>query len=256
MISNPVIDALMNRASVRSYTTEMPSQELIETIVRAGQQAPFAMQLCSTILTRTGKISWDAPLNFIICADAHRMERITERRGKQLVMNDLLLLLFALQDAAYMVQNMVIAAESLGLGSCYIGSAPMQAEKLVAEYKLPPKVFPLVMLVMGFPAEETPTRPRYPLPFSLFEEQYPAFTDEQVTEAMGVMDAGYLDQDYYRKGGYKIPLEKGRADPYTFDDYSWTEHMSRKMQWFPSAKLLLRAMKACGFDLLSEDGES
>ena len=73
MISNPVIDTLMRRASVRAYTDQMPSQERIETIVRAGQQAPFAMQLCSTILTRTGKIPWDAPLNFIICADACSM---------------------------------------------------------------------------------------------------------------------------------------------------------------------------------------
>lgn len=255
MLSNPVIDTLMKRASVRAYTDEMPSQEMIETIVRAGQQAPFAMQLCSTVLTRTGKITWDAPLNFIICADAHRMERITKRRGKQLRMNDLLLLLFAMQDAAYMAQNMVIAAESLGLGSCYIGSAPLQAEKLIKRHKLPPKVFPLVGLVMGYPAEETPTRPRYPLSFSLFEEEYPGLSDEEYDEAMRIMDEGYLAQDYYRKAGYKIPLAEGQTDPYTFDDYSWTEHISRKMQWYPSAKLLLRAMRACGFELLSEEAD-
>ncbi len=71
MLSNPVIDTLMRRASVRKYTDQVPSDEVIETIMRAGQQAPFAMQMCSVVLEREGSIAWDAPLNFVICADAH-----------------------------------------------------------------------------------------------------------------------------------------------------------------------------------------
>ncbi len=249
MISNPVIDQLMARASVRSYTDQMPSPEVIETIVRAGQQAPFAMQLCSTILQRSGTIPWGAPLNFIICADAHRLELILAKRNWTLEMNPMTLLLFAMQDAAYMAQNMVIAAESLDLGSCYIGAAPMMARKLIAECKLPPRVFPLVMLVMGHPAEKTPTRPRYPLSFSLFEETYPEFTDEQVEDAMRVMDEGYLAQDYYKKDQLKLKVPPGREDNFTFEDYSWTEHMSRKMQWEPSADGVLKQMRLCGFDI-------
>ena len=103
MLSNAVIEIIMKRASVRSYTDKMPSNEVIETVVRAGQQAPFAMQLCSTVLQKGGKFAWAAPLNFIILADVHRMQRILEKRGWTLRTNDLTLLLFALQDAAYMV---------------------------------------------------------------------------------------------------------------------------------------------------------
>ena len=249
MQQNPVIETLMSRASVRSYTDAIPSQEVIETIVRAGQQAPFAMQLCSTLLRRRGPIPWGAPISFIICADAHRMQLILEKRNWSLKMNDLTLLLFSFQDAAYMAQNMVIAAESLGLGSCFIGAAPMMARMLIAECKLPPKVFPLVMLVMGYPDGETPTRPRYPLPFSYFEETYPEFTDAQVEEAMRVMDEGYLAQDYYKQGKLKLPVPEGREDTFTFDDYSWTEHICRKMQWEPSAAGLQKQLQLCGFDI-------
>jgi nitroreductase len=92
MHSNPVIQALMSRASVRSYKPEAPADEVIATIVRAGQQAPFAMQLCSVILQREGKLPFAAPLQFIICADAHRMQLILERRGWKLSTNDLTLL--------------------------------------------------------------------------------------------------------------------------------------------------------------------
>jgi nitroreductase len=249
MISNDMIEILMQRASVRSYTKQMPSDEVIRTVVRAGQQAPFAMQLCSTILKRGDNIPWGAPLCFIICADAHRLELIAKRRGHETKTNDLTLLLFAIQDAAYMAQNMVVAAQALGMGSCFIGSAPMKAKAIIAECDLPARVFPLVLLVMGYPAEETPTRPRYPLSFSFSEDRYPVFTDSDIAEAMQVMDDGYLAQDYYRKANFKIPLEGDREDTYTFDTYSWTEHISRKLQWDPSSKEMIENLKACGFDI-------
>jgi nitroreductase len=249
MHSNPVIDALMSRASVREYKPDVPADDVIATIVRAGQQAPFAMQLCSVILQREGKIPYAAPLQFIICADAHRMRLILERRGWKLTTNDLTLLIFAIQDAAYLAQNMVIAAQALGLGSCYIGSAPMMAGQIIAECNLPPKVFPLVMLVMGYPDGETPTRPRYPLDFALFEGRYPKLSDEQVTRAMQEMDAGYLAQDYYRKADYMVPIEDGREERFTFDTYSWTEHICRKLQWDPSADGMRENLRRCGFEI-------
>jgi len=103
---------------------------------------------------------------------------------------------------------------------------------------------------MGYPDEEFPPRPRYPLSFTLFEDEYPELTDEQVAEAMKVMDDGYLAQEYYRKQNAKIRLDGDRAETYTYDNYSWTEHISRKWgQWYSSPEVLLEQLKACGFDL-------
>jgi FMN reductase (NADPH) len=254
MIRNPVIDVLMHRASTRAYTAEVPSQEVIETVVRAGQQAPFAYQMCSVVLERSGQIPWGAPLAFIICADAHRMSLIARRRGWDVRSCDLSLLLFAIQDAAYLAQNMVIAGESLGLGSCFIGSAPMLAPRLIARHKLPPKVFPLVMLVMGYPAEKPSPRPRFPLEFTLFEGAYPRFTEEQLARAMHAMDEGYLAQDYYRKLGARVAVPEGREDRVDERDYSWTEHISRKLQWMEDPAKLRASLRRCGFDLEAPGG--
>jgi nitroreductase len=249
-MENSVISAMLNRKSVRRYKQDQPSDEVIEAIVRAGQQAPFASQLYSVLLSRKKKAPFGAPLWFTICVDVHKLELFMAQRGWKLVTNDLLLLIFGIQDAAYMAENMVMAGESLGLGSCFLGSAPYIASKIVKEFKLPKHVFPLVQLVMGYVDEDCPPRPRYPLWFTLFEDRYPEFSAQQVAEAMQVMDEGYLAQDYYRKLKAKIHLEDGREETFNYDSYSWTEHISRKWgQWYPTPEALLKQLKACGFDI-------
>jgi hypothetical protein len=84
----------------------------------------------------------------------------------------------------------------------------------------------------------------------LFEDQYPEFNDEQIAEAMRVMDEGYLAQNYYSKDKIKIRLEKGRQETYTYDDYGWTEHISRKWgQWYESHAEILSQLEKCGLDM-------
>ncbi len=249
-MDNPVLSTMLNRKSVRRYKPDQPADEVIAAIVQAGQQAPFASQLYSVLLSRRKKAPFGAPLWFTICVDVYKLERFMALRGWKLVTNDLLMLVFGIQDAAYMAENMVIAAESLGLSSCFLGSAPYMAERIAKEFKLPKRVFPLVQLVMGYPAEEYPPRPRFPLSFTLFEDEYPRFSDEQVADAMRVMDEGYLAQGYYRKQKAKIRLEGDRPETFTYDTYSWTEHISRKWgQWFSDPEELLKQLKLRGFDL-------
>jgi FMN reductase (NADPH) len=252
MLTNPVIETMLKRKSVRKYSDQVPSDEVIETVVRAGQQAPFAGQLCSLLLSRK-KAPFGAPLWFTVCVDMHRMEVIMAKRGWTVVANDLSMLLFGIQDAALMAENMVIAAESLGMGSCFLGNTTDRAGRIQKQYKLPKRVFPLVELVMGYPAEEFPTRPRYPLEFTLFEDRYPELTDDMIADAMRVMDEGYLAQGYYRKQKAKIKLEVDREETFTYDNYSWTEHISRKWgQWLRDPKELLDQMEKCGFSVKTE----
>ncbi len=253
-MSNEVIETLLSRKSIRKYTDQTPSDEVLQAVVRAGQQAPFASQLCSVLLTRKKGLPYGAPLLFTICVDLHRMELIMHKRDWHKVTNDLSVLFFGIQDASLMAENIVIAAEAFGMGSCFLGAAPYLADKIAKEYKLPPRVFPLVQLVMGYPAENPPPRPRYPLSFSLFEDTYPELGEQEIEQAMQVMDEGYLAQDYYRKGKSKIRLETGRAETFTYDTYSWTEHISRKWgQWYASPAELLAQLARRGFDIHLDD---
>jgi len=254
-MNNPIIEAMLSRKSVRQYKDESPSDEEIASIVQAGQQAPFASQFYSLLLSRNKKNHpFKAPLLFIICVDFHKLELIMTRRNWKVVTNDLFLLLFGIQDASLMAENMVIAAESLGLGSCFLGVFPNTIERIVQEYKLPKRVFPLVRLAMGYPAENPSPRPRYPMNFVLFEDEYPEFSEEIIRKAMAKMDEGYLAEDYYRQANYKITLEVERKETFTFDNYGWTEHISRKWgQWEASPKKLLKQFAKCGFHILATD---
>jgi len=249
VIENPVIKALMAHRSIRRYTDAAPSDEVVETIVRAGQQAPFAYQMGSVLLSRKReKNPFGAPLFFTICVDAHRTALVLAERGWKLASNDLHVLLFGLEDAVMMAHNMVVAAESLNLGICYVGSAQYRSEAIAREYNLPERVFPVVGLAVGYPAENPPVRPRYPLHFTLFEDRYPDLDAASVKQAMAVMDEGYLAQNYYRRANFMIPLDEGRKESFTFDNYSWTEHIGRKLgQWSPSPDELLGQLAARGF---------
>jgi nitroreductase len=251
LFDNPTLKTMLNRKSIRKYRPDMPGNDVIHSIVRAGQQAPFAVQLCSLILSRDQEQhAYKAPLKFIICVDAHRAEVVAARRGWQIAMNDLFLLVLGMQDAALMAQNMVMAAESLGLGSCFLGAVPYQAEEIIKTYQLPKRVFPMVGLVLGYPAEDPPIRPRYPLDFTLFEGRYHEFDEETIKQAMAAMDEGYLEQNYYQGMNSMIPLRGDREETFTFENYSWTEHISRKVgQWHQSPDQLLEKLAACGFNI-------
>ena len=251
MITNPVIETMLNRKSIRKYTDATPSDEVIETIVRAGQQAPFAYQMGSLLLSRDQKNNpFKAPLLFIVCVDSHRMELVMQERGWEMANNDLSLMLLGIQDAALLAENMVIAAESLGLGSCFLGGIPYQSEDIIQDFKLPERVFPLVGLTMGYPAEDPPPRPRYPLDFALFEDEYPDMDKATIHNAMRVMDEGYMAQDYYSSKKIMIPLEIEREETYSVDTYSWTEHISRKCgQWLRTPKKVLEVFDMTGFKI-------
>jgi len=112
-----------------------------------------------------------------------------------------------------------------------------------------------VQLVIGYPDEAPRPRPRYPLDFALFEDEYPEITDEKMSEAMQVMDDGYRSQNYYKNLDAIIPLEVDREETFDYSNYGWTEHgwtehMSRKWgQWFGSPKNILTEFEKCGFYL-------
>ena len=254
MKDNLVIQTMLGHRSIRKYTEETPTDEVINTIVRAGQQAPFASQYYSILLSRNRKLNpFKAPILFTICVDSYKFERIMEKRNWKLVTNDLTLLFFGIQDAAYMAENMVIAARSMRLGSCFLGGAMFRADKIAEAYSLPKRVFPFVQLAMGYPAENPPTRPRYPMEFALFEDEYPKLNDKTILKAMRQMDKGYLAQDYYRKAKCMIPLGGNRKETFTYDNYSWTEHICRKWgQWYPTPKELLDQLNRRGFHITNK----
>ncbi len=233
---NQVLMTLMNRASVRSFKDDPVPGDVLETIVLAGRQAPFTGQMYSIITvddeeTRSqlaqhfGRLATRAPLFMLILADIRKLEKFVAARGRENKLDDISMLFLAIQDAAYAAQNMVIAAESLGLGSVYLGAAPWVAGEMARIFDLPPRVYPLVGLCLGYPSESPPPRPRIPLEHVVFDGRYRDLDGKAVEECLKVMDAGLIREGYYARGA-RISVDGD--DPVAENQYGWGEHVSRK----------------------------
>jgi len=229
---------MLRRASVRRFTDQPVARDVIERIIRVGQQAPFTAQMYSFVVTvdpgrreRAAKVLGGmvmrAPVFVLVCVDFRKLEKFIAYRGRQNRADNLGMLFLGIQDASYAAQNVVMAAEDEGLGSCFLGAAPFRAGELIDLFKLPERVYPLVGLVLGYPAERPAARPRIPLEDCLFWDEYRDLDAADVAAAMAVMDAGMIREGYYQKRNAKIPLQSGE-DHVGYDEYGWSEHMSRK----------------------------
>lgn len=236
---NEVMKAIMHHASIRKFTDQDVSDELIEQIARAGQQAPFTGQMYACIYTRDqakrerlaklfGPLVTRGPVFMLYCLDFRKLEKFIASKGRHNTASDMMMMFLGIQDVAYFGQNMVLAAESLGLGTVFLGAAPNFAAELKEIFNLPERVFPVVGMILGWPAEQPTPRPRIPTKFVLHQDEYYDLTAKDVEEALGVMDAGLIREGYYSKLNAKIPKPEAGEDDVDYDRYGWGEHMSRK----------------------------
>lgn len=172
---NEIIASLHARKSVRAYLDKPIPDEAKRAILEAACQAPTAgNQQLYTIIDVTDQALKDAlavscdhqpfiaaaPLVLIFCADCRKWLRAYEEAGQSPRRPGAGDLLLAVTDAAIAAQNAVVAAESLGIGSCYIGDILEQCETHRELLSLPTYVVPAAMLVMGYPTEQQVSRPK------------------------------------------------------------------------------------------------
>lgn len=257
-----IFKIIHNRRSIRKFTDKLVSDEVLAKILKAGVRAPFAAQLYSIVYTRNPKIIKEkircgvyptTKLLMFFFVDARKIEKIINQRGYTYDYDDINLIWLAIQDAALVAENIILAAEALGLGSVLLGAVPNHWQQINELLDVPPRVFPIVGLCIGYPEPSAlmNVRPRYPLEYIAFEDRYKDLTEKEVQECMRVMDEGYLEQGYYIKQKAKIPLKKELGeDKIDYDKYSWSEHISRKMvqgRW--GEKPFISLLKDCGFSL-------
>lgn len=172
---NQTIRSLKARKSVRAYESRPIPKQDKELILRCAMEAPTAgNQQLYTILDITDPAlkarladSCDhqpfiakAAMALIFCADFQKWVDAFEEGGahpRKPGAGDLLL---AVCDAAIAAQNAVTAAESLGIGSCYIGDIMERCELHREMLNLPEYVFPAAMVVFGYPTQQQRDRPK------------------------------------------------------------------------------------------------
>ena len=186
---------IANHRSIRKYKTEMVPDNILRQILEAGICASNTgnMQVYSMIVTKDENLRkqlWEAhfrqnmvlqaPVHITFCADVNRFGRWCRARNAEPAYENFLWFCNAAIDATLVSQNMVLAAESFGLGVCYLGTAIYNAGRFIDILKLPGGVIPVTALVLGYPDEQPPLTGRLPLEAVVHNETYRDYTSEEI----------------------------------------------------------------------------
>lgn len=247
-----VLEGMLSHRSVRAYLATPLPPGTLEALVAAAQSAPTSsnLQAWSVVAVEDGARKErlaalagdqahirDCPLFLVWLADLARLARVAEGRGLPHAGLDYTeLLLLAVIDAALAAQNAVVAAESLGLGTVYIGGIRNRPPDVAAELCLPQRVFPVFGLCVGWPdpAKPASVKPRLGQDAVLHREIYaPEAQDAAVSRYNATMAAFYRAQN--------MPVEG-----------DWAQHSARRVagpQSLSGRHTLRDALRQLGFEL-------
>ena len=207
-LMNPVIDVIHERKSVRAYEDRLLSREVRDEIIKSAMRAPTAgnMMLYSIIevSNQAAKnrlvVTCDnqpfiakAPLVLIFLADYQRwydyflvsgVREFCADKGMPMVKPEEGDLLLACCDALIAAQTAVIAAQSLGVGSCYIGDILENYEIHREMFELPQYAVPICMVCFGYPSMEQKERERterFGEEFIVFRDRYRRLGEDEFT---------------------------------------------------------------------------
>ena len=229
-MKNTTLKLIDRRRSLRLYDPTPLAQDEKDAILHAAMRAPTAgaMMLYSIIEVEQQALkdqlaaSCDdqpfiatAPYVLLFLADYQRWMDLynaagCEMRGAELGIAPRLPtegdLILALMDALIAAQTAVIAAESLGIGSCYIGDIIENWEAHQAMFELPRYTFPAVLLCFGHPASTKPKRlvPRFERKFIVHTNCYRRFSAEELNDLFLPFGQHSFEPREYPNGGQNI----------------------------------------------------
>jgi len=167
-------EAIRNRRSIRAYKPKPVEEEKIERVLEAARWTPSAGNLQSVEYTvvkdseTRRKLSEaslgqdhvrDAPVDIVVCCNLPKISHYGPR-GREL---------YSIQESGACIQNIMLAAHSLGLGTCWVGA--FSEEKVKEILGIPENVRPVGIITLGYP-DEKPKSSRHALKDSVFEHGY------------------------------------------------------------------------------------
>ena len=161
---NSQLHYLFSRRSIRAYQPEEVGENLVRDLLEAAMAAPsavakdpweFVVLRNRDMLVKVseglpnGKMLADAPVGVVVCGDLRRAH------GEHLS--------YLLQDCAAAIENLLLAASTLGLGACWLGVHPREerVKHLRSLLSIPDAVIPVAAIAIGWPAEVWEPRTRY-----------------------------------------------------------------------------------------------
>ncbi|MGA8171840.1 MAG: NADPH-dependent oxidoreductase [Methylocystis sp.] len=206
---NETLDLILAHRSHRAFLPQKLPEGALETIVAAAQSASTSsnLQVWSVVavedqerknrladLAGGQKHIRDCAVFLVWLSDLARLDHLAKLNGREAgALPYVELFLTGVVDAGLAAQNAVVALESLGLGSVYIGAMRNHPEVVAKELNLPPNVFGVFGMAIGIPdpAAETGVKPRLGQGAVLHREQY-SWGDAQL-DAINTLDVKFRE---------------------------------------------------------------
>ncbi len=195
-----IYQLIHRRATCRAYKPDPIDPQVLDRVLDAGCKSPSSggFQGISIIkitdpdkrkklveFSRGQTFLATAPVSLVFCIDYHRMAQVIRREPAPFRLpNQFKNLIMGTVDASICAQTMVLAAEAEGLGSCYNGNILNVADQVGDLLALPDRVFPVVMLTLGWPKTDRRRQPpKYSPALLVHENGYQERTDKEIYDA-------------------------------------------------------------------------
>lgn len=234
---NKTLEIMASHASVRKFKAQDIPDELLYSTLNAARQAPTSsnLQAYSIIIIRDkdkkatlarlcGNQVWvkNCPVFLVICPDLLRLEKVCMWQGYEIIDRYIEMFIVATVDAALIAQNILLGAESCGLGGVMIGGIRNNPAGVSSLLELPDKVYPLMGMCLGWPDTISTIKPRLPAEAVIHNEMY---DDSQLQKFLSQYDELIRKTGLYEGPHRKVPIGKKVPD----DKYSWCEHTARRL---------------------------
>jgi nitroreductase len=193
---NSTLKTLLQHRSIRKFKTEDIEEQTLDLILKAACNGSTMgnMQLFSIIVTKDKEkmkemepfhfnqpIATNAPVILTFVADFNRFNKYCEFRDAETeAYSNLQSYHWAVIDAIIAAQNACVAAESLGLGICWLGTITYNADKFIDAFHLPKHTVPVACIAIGYPDEQPELTDKLPLEALVHYETYNDYTQESI----------------------------------------------------------------------------
>lgn len=217
---NETLSTLLSHRSVRAYLPDALPPQTLETLIAAAQAAatssnlqtwsvvavedPARKDILAQLAGNQAHIR-QCPLFLVWLADLARLHQLAVQQGLPAEGLDYLeMFVTATIDAALAAQNATVAAESLGLGTVYIGGMRNHPEQVAETLQLPPHLFAVFGLCVGYPDPAKPAtiKPRLPQAAVLHRETYNLEQEAAIAQYNEVMQQFYVSQQMNVAGNW------------------------------------------------------
>jgi len=245
-----MLTLLNQHRTIRKYTEQTIAPSLLNQLLEAACKASNTgnMQAYSIVVTTDPDIKQQlspahfnqpminqAPVVLTFCADYNRFSKWCEQRNAEPGYDNFQSFMATAIDAMIAAQTFCIAAESAGLGICYLGTTTYNAREIINALNLPKLVVPITTITVGYPAEMPEQTDRLPLEAVVHYETYKDFAPTDINQLYSEKE----NSEFYKQF---VAENKRETLAQVFTDIRY----SRKNNEFFSEKFL-QVLKEQGF---------